>query len=114
MLRQAGYDHQVDVWSLGVITFIVLCGYPPFYADNDAALYQMILKGEFEFIEEYWGHISFEAMDLIEKMLHVDPVHRITTAQILAHPWISGEAKFSDVNLSRSVSLNLQQQQRPS
>ena len=82
VLRQAGYDQQVDVWSLGIITFILLCGYPPFYDENDAKLYAIILRGHFEFDQRYWSEISFEARDLIEKMLQVDPVRRITTEQV--------------------------------
>ena len=56
-----GYDKQCDVWSLGVIVYILLCGFPPFYADNDAQLFEKIKKGEYEFLRPYWDPISDSA-----------------------------------------------------
>lgn len=74
VLRMKGYDCACDVWSLGVIMYILLCGFPPFYADNDAQLYEKIKRGHFEFLRPYWDPISKEAKDLISKMLTVTAI----------------------------------------
>ncbi len=84
-----------------------LCGYPPFYDESDAVLFEMIMKGKFEFDERYWKDISKEAKHLISCMLQVDPVKRYDTYQILQHPWITGKVELPNVNLSRSISMNL-------
>eukprot|EP00043_Microstomoeca_roanoka_P013660 m.134043 g.134043 ORF g.134043 m.134043 type:complete len:479 (-) comp15814_c1_seq1:495-1931(-) len=107
ILMQRGYGKQVDVWSLGVILFILLCGYPPFYDESDAVLFELIMKGRFDFDERYWKDISKEAKHLISNMLVVDPVKRYDTYQVLEHPWITGKAHIPTVNLSKSISMNL-------
>nr|XP_054749893.1 calcium/calmodulin-dependent protein kinase type 1-like [Lytechinus pictus] len=61
VLRRKNYGKGIDIWSIGVITYILLCGYPPFYDDNDAALFQQIMKGEYEFDSPYWDDISDSA-----------------------------------------------------
>lgn len=60
-----GYDKQIDIWSAGVIMYILLCGYPPFYNENDARLFDSIMEGKFEFHSPYWDNISSHAKDLI-------------------------------------------------
>eukprot|EP00055_Hartaetosiga_balthica_P018571 m.134796 g.134796 ORF g.134796 m.134796 type:complete len:414 (+) comp9734_c0_seq1:249-1490(+) len=107
ILMQRGYGKQVDVWSLGVILFILLCGYPPFYDESDAVLFELIMKGKFSFDDRYWKDVSKEAKHLISMMLTVDPVKRYDTYQVLSHPWITGEANIPHVNLSKSISMNL-------
>lgn len=107
ILLQKGYGKEVDVWSLGVILFILLCGYPPFYDESDAALFQLIMKGQFEFDERYWSDISTGVKKLISNILKVNPLERLDTQQILAHPWITGKDTLPTVNLSRSISRNL-------
>jgi len=113
ILRQQGYNKEVDVWSLGVIAFILLCGYPPFYNESDAVLFEMIMKGHFEFDERYWKHISAEAKGLIKGMLEVKPERRLTTQQVLDHPWITGRCDVPQVNLSKSISMNLKKHNIP-
>jgi len=93
VLVMKGYDKQCDVWSLGVIVYILLCGFPPFYADNDAQLFEKIKRGEFEFLRPYWDPISDSAKDFIRQMLRVDPKQRITCDQALAHPWLAEGTK---------------------
>ena len=93
VLVMKGYDKQCDVWSLGVIVYILLCGFPPFYADNDAQLFEKIKRGQYEFLRPYWDPISETAKDFIDKMLRVDPKQRITCEQALAHPWLAEGAK---------------------
>ncbi|KAL7631844.1 UNVERIFIED_CONTAM: hypothetical protein RMT77_017854 [Armadillidium vulgare] len=106
VLAQRPYGKAVDVWSIGVIAYILLCGYPPFYDENDANLFAQILKGEFEFDSPYWDEISDSAKDFIRQLMCVDVEKRYTCKQALAHPWISGNAA-SDRNIHSSVSEQL-------
>jgi len=92
VLKMKGYGKECDVWSLGVIIYILLCGFPPFYADNDAQLYEKIKRGEYEFLRPYWDPISDKAKDLIRKMLTVSPKDRITCSGCLEHPWLKATA----------------------
>lgn len=87
------YGTKADIWSIGVITFILLGGYPPFYADNDKELLRMTKRGDFEFHEEHWGEISPGAKDLISSMLVTDPAERASASDILAHPWMNQDTK---------------------
>nr|XP_027226254.1 calcium/calmodulin-dependent protein kinase type 1-like isoform X1 [Penaeus vannamei] len=106
VLAQKPYGKAVDVWSIGVIAYILLCGYPPFYDENDANLFAQILKGEFEFDSPYWDEISDSAKDFIRQLMCVDVEKRYTCKQSLGHPWISGNAA-SDKNIHSSVSEQL-------
>ncbi|KAK8753818.1 hypothetical protein OTU49_001775 [Cherax quadricarinatus] len=106
VLAQKPYGKAVDVWSIGVIAYILLCGYPPFYDENDANLFAQILKGEFEFDSPYWDEISDSAKDFIRQLMCVDVEKRYTCKQSLGHPWISGNAA-SDRNIHSSVSEQL-------
>lgn len=65
ILTCEGYDKQVDLWSAGVIMYILLCGYPPFYNENEAKLFETIISGHYEFHTPYWDDISEDAKDLI-------------------------------------------------
>ncbi|XP_018312660.1 calcium/calmodulin-dependent protein kinase type 1 isoform X2 [Mycetomoellerius zeteki] len=106
VLAQKPYGKAVDVWSIGVISYILLCGYPPFYDENDANLFAQILKGEFEFDSPYWDDISASAKDFIGKLMCVNVEERYTCKQALAHPWISGNAA-SNKNIHGTVSEQL-------
>jgi len=105
VLRMKGYGKECDVWSLGVIIYILLCGFPPFYADNDAQLYEKIKKGEFEFLRPYWDPISDQAKDLIKRMLTVDPKKRITCDEALQHPWLVEQSEKLAKEISTVVKL---------
>ncbi|EJD76692.1 calcium/calmodulin-dependent protein kinase type 1 [Loa loa] len=91
VLQQKPYGKAVDIWSIGVITYILLCGYPPFYDENDANLFAQIIRGEYEFDSPYWDEISESAKDFISHLMCCDPEQRYTCHQALAHPWISGD-----------------------
>ncbi|CAI5468936.1 unnamed protein product [Closterium sp. Yama58-4] len=81
-----------DMWSLGVILYILLCGYPPFHALNNRAKQQLILNASFDFEESTWRSISQSAKQLVTSLLTVDPSKRPTAAELLLHPWVKGDA----------------------
>ncbi|PIO70310.1 kinase domain protein [Teladorsagia circumcincta] len=87
VLQQKPYGKAVDVWSIGVIAYILLCGYPPFYDESDANLFAQIIKGEYEFDAPYWDQISDSAKDFISHLMCCDPEQRFTCEQALEHPW---------------------------
>ncbi|NXX41114.1 CHK2 kinase, partial [Tricholaema leucomelas] len=88
-LGTAGYSQAVDCWSLGVILFVCLCGYPPFNEQNtQLSLRDQITRGEYTFIAKEWKHVSDAALDLVKKLLVVDPSKRLTTEGALEHPWL--------------------------
>ncbi|KAK7595481.1 hypothetical protein V9T40_013306 [Parthenolecanium corni] len=106
VLAQKPYGKAVDVWSIGVISYILLCGYPPFYDENDANLFAQILKGDFEFDSPYWDDISDSAKEFISKLMCVDVEKRYTCRQALAHPWICGNtASSKDIHGTVSAQL---------
>jgi len=86
------YDKSCDLWSVGVIAYILLCGYPPFNgADNDQT-HKSVLRGRYYFPAEDWNDISREAMDFIFGMLQLDPTRRMSAEQAMNHPWIAKHA----------------------
>jgi len=92
VLSNKKYGVGVDCWSLGVILYILLCGYPPFYADTHPRLYQVIQKGKFSFDEEDWSGISNDAKALITRLLTLDPRRRMTAYQAKSHKWLTNAA----------------------
>jgi len=92
VLGNKEYDEKVDCWSVGVILYILLCGYPPFYAETHPRLYQLIQKGRFTFEKEDWGKISDEAKDLIKRLLTKDPKRRISAKDAKKHIWVTKAA----------------------
>lgn len=84
------YDEKVDMWSVGIIMFILLCGYPPFYHKETPQLFQLIVAGDVKFASPYWDNVSASAKDLISRLLKVTPRDRYSAEQCLAHPWIKG------------------------
>ncbi|XP_029990424.1 calcium/calmodulin-dependent protein kinase type 1 isoform X2 [Sphaeramia orbicularis] len=106
VLAQKPYSKAVDCWSIGVIAYILLCGYPPFYDENDAKLFEQILKAEYEFDSPYWDDISDSAKDFIVHLMEKDPNVRYTCEQALQHPWIAGDTAL-DKNIHESVSAQI-------
>jgi calcium/calmodulin-dependent protein kinase I len=90
ILKRRKYHKEVDIWSLGVITYILLCGFPPFHDDgnNLKNLYKQIRAGKYSFPKKYWSNISKEAILLIKMMLQVKPRSRISAEKILTHKWV--------------------------
>lgn len=96
IIQGEGYDEKIDVWSIGVIIYIMLCGYPPFYDEDNEKLFDIILQGKVSFPSPDWDGISEMAKDLIKKCLTTDPKRRITPAEIVKHPWVVGDVTPRD------------------
>ncbi|XP_072271565.1 serine/threonine-protein kinase Chk2 isoform X2 [Pyxicephalus adspersus] len=88
----AGYSSAVDLWSLGVILFVCLGGYPPFSeSNNKMPLKDQITGGHYTFISDAWKNVSHTALDLVKKLLVVDPEKRLTIKEALGHPWVQDD-----------------------
>lgn len=87
----APYDKAVDMWSIGVILYILLCGYPPFFAETDPELFKLIMEVNYNFDGDEWDDVSETAKDLIRKLLTKDPAVRMTASEMANHPWVKGE-----------------------
>ncbi|XP_046400494.1 calcium/calmodulin-dependent protein kinase type IV-like [Ischnura elegans] len=86
-----------DLWSLGVVLYIILCGYEPFWDDaGEKAIYDRAVHGVYTFDSPCWDGISDSAKDLVSKLLQVDPAKRLTAKEALAHPWVCGETTNQD------------------
>lgn len=85
---EESYGKEIDLWSLGVVAYVLLCGYPPFYGKDAKELFVNIYKVNYEFVEEDWCFISEEAKDFISSLLVKDPKKRMTINDALEHPWI--------------------------
>ncbi|XP_056298925.1 calcium/calmodulin-dependent protein kinase type II delta 1 chain isoform X8 [Pseudoliparis swirei] len=88
VLRKDPYGKPVDMWACGVILYILLVGYPPFWDEDQHRLYQQIKAGAYDFPSPEWDTVTPEAKDLINKMLTINPAKRVTATDVLKHPWI--------------------------
>lgn len=104
ILEGVPYDMQADMWSLGVIVYILLGGYPPFIEKNQRELFRKIRKGQYEFHAEYWGQVSKPAKDLIRSLLTVDPSKRYSSKDALRDAWINaGASDLQQIDLGTNL-----------
>ena len=85
------YDNSCDMWSAGCILYILLCGYPPFYGDDDQEILRSVIKGEFEFQGEEWLEVSDQDKDLIKHLIF-KPEKRLSAEEALNHDWLRNAA----------------------
>lgn len=103
------YGPEVDIWSAGVILYILLCGVPPFWAETEQGVARAILRGSLDLQREPWPRISDGAKSLVRQMLQMDPRKRPTAQQVLEHPWLQNARKAPNVPLGDVVRARLQQ-----
>ncbi|KAE8622762.1 hypothetical protein XENTR_v10005364 [Xenopus tropicalis] len=106
VLAQKPYSKAVDCWSIGVITYILLCGYPPFYEETESRLFEKIREGAYEFESPFWDDISKSAKDFISCLLEKDSKKRYNCEKALKHPWIAGNTALHR-DIYRSVSIQI-------
>ncbi|XP_027940744.1 calcium-dependent protein kinase 2-like [Vigna unguiculata] len=103
------YGKEADIWSAGVMLYILLSGVPPFWAETEKGIFDSILKGHIDFESNPWPNISSSAKDLVRKMLTKDPKKRITSAQVLEHPWLREGGNASDKPIDSAVLSRMKQ-----
>ncbi|XP_009357448.2 calcium-dependent protein kinase 2 [Pyrus x bretschneideri] len=108
VLRRS-YGKEIDIWSAGVILYILLSGVPPFWAETERGIFDAILEGVIDFDSQPWPSISDSAKDLIRKMLTQDPTKRITSAEVLEHPWLRVGGVASDKPIDSAVLSRMKQ-----
>ncbi|XP_028789857.1 calcium-dependent protein kinase 26-like [Neltuma alba] len=103
------YGPEADVWSAGVMIYILLCGVPPFWAETEEDIFKEVLDGKLDFSSDPWPKISDSAKDLVRRMLTRDPRKRITAHEVLCHPWIRVNGEAPDKPLDSAVLSRLKQ-----
>ncbi|CAD6271730.1 unnamed protein product [Miscanthus lutarioriparius] len=103
------YGPEADIWSVGVIVYILLSGVPPFWAESEHGIFNAILRGQVDFTSDPWPRISQGAKDLVRKMLNPDPKQRISAYDVLNHPWIKEDGEAPDTPLDNAVLGRLKQ-----
>eukprot|EP00088_Acartia_fossae_P060496 TRINITY_DN7245_c2_g1_i10.p1 TRINITY_DN7245_c2_g1~~TRINITY_DN7245_c2_g1_i10.p1 ORF type:complete len:532 (-),score=130.17 TRINITY_DN7245_c2_g1_i10:305-1900(-) len=94
VIKGTSSSRAQDMWSLGVISYIILCGYPPFFTDkkgngnNETELLNQIARGKYKFHDNFWEDVSIEAKDFVRRLMNVNPGRRLTAEEALKHPWI--------------------------
>eukprot|EP00298_Acanthocystis_sp_HF-20_P017065 c21659_g4_i4.p1 GENE.c21659_g4_i4~~c21659_g4_i4.p1 ORF type:complete len:462 (+),score=172.67 c21659_g4_i4:102-1487(+) len=104
ILDEKPYGIQSDMWSCGVIIYILLCGFPPFYGETESEMFDKICAAQYSFPSPYWDLVSDEAKSIIESLLVLDPTKRLTAATALEHPWLKHTTESLSVDLS--IALN--------
>jgi calcium-dependent protein kinase len=102
------YNEKCDVWSMGVILYILLCGHPPFAGNSDLEILQKVQKGQYRMTGKEWGKVSAEGRDLVQRMLTYEAKKRISSSEALLHKWIQTKCNGRvDKAEAREVLLNL-------
>ena len=100
------YNSAIDIWSVGVIAYILLAGYEPFYDERgDTHIFRKIIKGDFEFHSPWWDDVSDEAKDFVSKLLKLDPLKRLSADQALEHPWILSAETMTEARGRRQLNV---------
>lgn len=99
--NRQGYTPQCDMWSVGVILYILLCGYPPFQHEQQNKLFKQILKADFHFHSPWWDKVSAEAKDMVSRLLVVDPSKRLTPQEAMQHPFMSKTDSGNSVDVDK-------------
>ncbi|XP_044466980.1 calcium-dependent protein kinase 24-like [Mangifera indica] len=101
------YGPEIDLWSAGVIIYILLCGVPPFWAETEEGIAHAIIKGKLDFERDPWPKISQEAKELVRSMLDPNPYNRVTIQEVLEHPWIQNENHAPNISLGENVAARI-------
>lgn len=109
VLLNASYDEMVDIWSIGVVSFILLCGYPPFGGRNDQQTYALVKRGTFSFRSPEWDNVSQDAKSLLGKMLTKDPQARPAAEELLKEQWLTLAGTPASVPIGKDFATRLQQ-----
>ncbi|KAG8735590.1 hypothetical protein FRC10_010365 [Ceratobasidium sp. 414] len=113
VLTCTGHGKPVDIWSTGIITYVLLCGYSPFRATSPSELSRETTRARIEFHHSFWSHISQSAKDFIKYLLNPDPNARPTAAEALKHPWLSPTSEpASDIDISAGLRTKYTPRQR--
>lgn len=98
------YNEKCDVWSCGVILYILLCGWPPFDGPNEKAIMNKVAIGHYSFDEPEWLHVSDDAKKLIKKLLKFEPAKRISAERALNDPWIKNHVAAKEIDRPIAIS----------
>jgi len=110
VISAESYDKSVDMWGVGIITYVLLAGYPPFYADDDTQMFERILSCDYDYDDECWDDVSDLAKDFISKLIVKEPNERLTAEEAMEHPWLKSDTpdkmlniggKFTNYNIKR-------------
>ncbi|OVA01878.1 Protein kinase domain [Macleaya cordata] len=103
------YGVEADIWSAGVILYILLSGVPPFWGENEQGIFDAVLRGHIDFSSDPWPSISNSAKELVKKMLRADPRERLSAVEVLNHPWVREDGDASDKPIDIAVLTRMKQ-----